>query len=670
MKRSVLIFLCLATPALAATAPKYDLFVSKPLTEVFTHLDQSAKKLKNPTAHALKKAYDALQKKQYAKARTLAKPGLTDGLFSDYAHWITATAFQEEAEKQADGKHSKEAGALAAQGLEHFRAVQTGSPYSPMAKPALKALGDAEVLVAYGLKPGKEAVEHFESAFELLTMNNGGVGLLPPEMAVSFAKGCAKASNELCEPWLFRLTEKMDHESDEFKAIAKLIPSIETRSKTTNYASHATQPYHAPDLDFTAFDDAMAATLAGHWSEAKVKLTKFLDEFPKSVYRFRARYWLARANSESRQKDESLKEWASILDDSPMSYYGIISAIGAGAPFDSKIGSVYPIAAERDPSLSASEVYHLKRSEILIAEKANDLAGMDLKEIRPRAVMSSPFVAYLAALNYRAENFPMLMTVLTELIQRNYEGFASEIGLKMIFPISQFDLIKKYAVENGVDPVLVISLIKQESAFDLRAMSGSGAAGLMQIMYFTALETVPGISRTDLLEPEHNIRVGTRYLAQLMKRFHGNIVLSLAGYNAGPNAAERWAREGSKQKYGMLPFIESIPYRETRDYVSSIIRNYFWYSKILKAPQPTSLSFFWKPHGDLPGEIGGPDMKAPPAEPSPLPSPSPTPTPTAPTKSSSPPSASPSPSGSPSASPTYGPSLVPSPSPSRSKNML
>jgi hypothetical protein len=150
-------------------------------------------------------------------------------------------------------------------------------------------------------------------------------------------------------------------------------------------------------------------------------------------------------------------------------------------------------------------------------------------------------------------------------------------------------------------------LIKQESAFDVKANSGSGASGLMQLMNFTAMETLPGIKREQLIEADTNVHAGTKYLSKLLDHFKGNIVLALAGYNAGPGAVDRWVREGIQEKRSMMDFIEAIPFKETREYVGSIIRNYYWYSKLVShAQRPVTLAYFWKPYKELNHEIGTP----------------------------------------------------------------
>ncbi len=601
------LLLALNVSAALAASSAADIPEPKPLDVILKHLDQSLKKTKSPKARSLKKAYDLLQSKQFAKVRASAQAVISDPAFSDYAHWLIASASMEQARLQADDEKLKDAAKSARDAFTHFSAVLNGSPYSPFHKQAARMLGEAQLLIGWGLSPSRESVRAFEDAFERLGVINANSSVLDPGEIEAFAESCKKFPNDLCGPWMTHLAE---HHSP---------PG----------APHATQAYHAPDLDFAAYDDAMAAVFSEKWGDAQEKFQKFTDEFPRSAFRYRARYWLARALREKGKKDEATKSFEQLQKDSPLSYYGMLSSVANSAspygPMDQQIPQIYPAAVESDPAVSAPESYHLKRALIFLAEKSPELAAMELKEVHPRANLSSPFVMYLAALNYRAQNFPSLFAALTELFQREYEGLNSEIGLKMIFPVVEFDHIKKAALESKVDPVLVLSLIKQESAFDAHASSGSGASGLMQLMFATATETSPGVSRSDLLEPARNIAVGTRYLAKLLSKYQGNIVLALAAYNSGPAPVDRWVHEAVKQKYRMLEFIESIQYRETRDYVSSIIRNYFWYSKLLGTPLPKSLSYFWAPYSDLQHEIGGLDLPPPSTTPGESPSSSPSP---------------------------------------------
>ena len=110
---------------------------------------------------------------------------------------------------------------------------------------------------------------------------------------------------------------------------------------------------------------------------------------------------------------------------------------------------------------------------------------------------------------------------------------------------------------NGVDPLLLYSVMHQESSFKSHAISPKGARGLMQLMPGTAIRY--GV--TNIFDPRQNIEGGARYLRFLLDRFDGDVNLALAGYNAG---------EGAVEKYGwQIP-----PYAETQEYVRRISRRY------------------------------------------------------------------------------------------------
>ena len=108
----------------------------------------------------------------------------------------------------------------------------------------------------------------------------------------------------------------------------------------------------------------------------------------------------------------------------------------------------------------------------------------------------------------------------------------------------------------NIDPKLVMALIQQESGFNQNAISKVGAQGLMQLMPATA----KSMGVTNAFNPQENIEGGVKYLKGLFDRFNGNTILALAAYNAGPNAVN---------KYNGIP-----PYKETQNYVRSILKNY------------------------------------------------------------------------------------------------
>jgi soluble lytic murein transglycosylase-like protein len=118
------------------------------------------------------------------------------------------------------------------------------------------------------------------------------------------------------------------------------------------------------------------------------------------------------------------------------------------------------------------------------------------------------------------------------------------------------ELIQTASQKYGVDADLLFSVIAAESNFNSRAISRRGARGLMQILPATA--TRLGVK--DIFDPAQNIDAGTRYLRDLMARYQGDLVLTLAAYNAGP---------GAVQRYGRVP-----PYNETISYLRAIRKIY------------------------------------------------------------------------------------------------
>lgn len=126
---------------------------------------------------------------------------------------------------------------------------------------------------------------------------------------------------------------------------------------------------------------------------------------------------------------------------------------------------------------------------------------------------------------------------------------------------------------NSIDPLLLYSIMHQESSFKQHALSYKGARGLMQLMPATARR----FGVTSIFDPRQNIEGGARYLRFLLDHFKGNVALTLAGYNAG---------EGAVMRYGYrIP-----PYRETQEYVRRISRRYSLIRDPLAALKANSVS--------------------------------------------------------------------------------
>src|SRR5690554_5979245 len=150
---------------------------------------------------------------------------------------------------------------------------------------------------------------------------------------------------------------------------------------------------------------------------------------------------------------------------------------------------------------------------------------------------------------------------------------------RFFFPFPYREIIEEKAGNTGVDPRLVAALIYVESKFNHLAVSRKGAAGLMQLLPETgewvARQQGMDFSRDHLFEPRKNLELGIWYLAYLHQIFEGETVLALAAYNAGWPKVKQWLDSGRWQgRYGDL---HNIPYPETRQYVTRVLRIYYCY---------------------------------------------------------------------------------------------
>lgn len=152
-------------------------------------------------------------------------------------------------------------------------------------------------------------------------------------------------------------------------------------------------------------------------------------------------------------------------------------------------------------------------------------------------------------------------------------NFWDEITVR--FPLAYREEVFKIAGDTQVEPTLIYAIARQESAFDAEAQSPVGAMGLMQLMPKTALYTakksgIKHAQKGQLLDAEHNMRLGSHYLNHLLEKFDGNRILAAAAYNAGPHRVNRWLSSEGKERPVDI-WIETIPFKETRHYVQNVL---------------------------------------------------------------------------------------------------
>jgi soluble lytic murein transglycosylase len=157
---------------------------------------------------------------------------------------------------------------------------------------------------------------------------------------------------------------------------------------------------------------------------------------------------------------------------------------------------------------------------------------------------------------------------------------------RLSYPTYYADLVVPEAEAHGLDPLLVFSIIRQESLFEGLAVSSAFANGLMQIIPATGGEIAgalnwPDYSTADLYRPYVSVKFGTYYLARQRDFFDGDLYAALAAYNGGPGNAIDWnaLAQGDPDL-----FLESITLNETRNYLLRVREHLAMYQKLYTQP--------------------------------------------------------------------------------------
>ena len=181
------------------------------------------------------------------------------------------------------------------------------------------------------------------------------------------------------------------------------------------------------------------------------------------------------------------------------------------------------------------------------------------------AIITNGSSVYADIYMYIDENGVMHFTNAPTSNEHEYKIYIKEKAAvsKKFYSTDKYDhFIADAADQTGVDSRLLKAMIKAESDFDPRAVSSKGAMGLMQIMP----ENFKMLNIENPFDPWQNIRAGAEYFQKMYERFNGKLALSLAAYNAGPTAVDRYKR---------IP-----PYQETEEYVRRVMRYYRTFKKL------------------------------------------------------------------------------------------
>ncbi|RUR28172.1 transglycosylase SLT domain-containing protein [Vreelandella nanhaiensis] len=272
----------------------------------------------------------------------------------------------------------------------------------------------------------------------------------------------------------------------------------------------------------------------------------------------RWQYWLARANEQLGNQEAATARYRQAATD--RSFYGFAAA--------EKIGQPYQLNLERNHFDEASREYTaqlpvVQRTEALLRIGEDGLAN---SEWLYAVQNSSPQQARALA------DYADHQQWHARLVQTTIAGGMWD-ALDWRFPQAYRDSFMHWGRQTGVDPYLLMAITRRESAYNPVALSPAGARGLMQLMPGTASLVSRQLGIADpgpygILEPELNIRLGSTYLRDKLNRYQGNRLAAAAAYNAGPGRVDQWLGSGM-ESFDL--FVESIPFRETRDYVQAVL---------------------------------------------------------------------------------------------------
>lgn len=296
---------------------------------------------------------------------------------------------------------------------------------------------------------------------------------------------------------------------------------------------------------------------------------RMYDAVSTPVSLARGAYWLGRAYMADGRTAEAT-HWYRTAAQYDSVFYGQLAAGEIGLP---TVSSLVP-----SPNLPPEAVAAFERNELAqVVHVMVQLGQMDRAE---------QFLQRLAAQHddpiSRVMTSRLALSLGEQQIAVRLAKQALRDGLLLTdaaFPMQPID-----TADRRVDPALVLGLIRQESEFNMRAVSGSGALGLMQLMPATAdgVARKLGVRHTARRLTEdasHNVHLGSVYLADQIERFRGSYVMAIAGYNAGPNRIASWVdklgdpRGGAMGLYRVIDWIEAIPVPETRNYVQRVLEN-------------------------------------------------------------------------------------------------
>jgi len=321
------------------------------------------------------------------------------------------------------------------------------------------------------------------------------------------------------------------------------------------------------------FRAGMISYIQGDRRAAAAEFDSLVARDSNSAEAIAAGYWAGRSYAALGDKAKSRARWRGTIKQDPLSYYAVMSAKRLDTTLVARDthASSYP----RVPAVDSAVARVTSLKDVGMDAEAgfeNDKLFRDAVANPDRVVATA---VALAGGDQASRSIALGKRAIDDI-------GATQANYRLYFPVLERETLISSSRENGLDPVLVAALIRQESNFNPLATSPVGARGLMQLMpdVGRSLASAKGIGpwNPDMLyEPDINIKLGTTHLSALTRKYP-EIVKQLAAYNAGESRVEKWSTKTGASDPEV--FTERIPFVETRDYVRTILRNRAYYQAL------------------------------------------------------------------------------------------
>lgn len=370
---------------------------------------------------------------------------------------------------------------------------------------------------------------------------------------------------------------RIDEEAGNFEKAAALLGEIDAQKVASQDARMKILWYRAWNL-----------RKAGHMKECAEQLAQLIPQETSSTQVARDKFWYAKTLAELGEKEKAEAQYQALIDSDNLGWYSLLAYRELKQPIPS-LGT-----PQRSPAASKSNSAFMPEEKLtfewLLAAGESDLAKKFLDQVTDsrRATYSEGQSLDLLQAYARAGHYQALFTRLYELPAETRKDLL-ESHPELLFPQPWTSLVKTAGSKFDVQTELIYSIMRQESSFNPFARSPADAFGLMQLIPEMAkrAEQTAGIqieSHEDLYVPETNIPLGTAFVHDLLDRWHGSFIPTVASYNASEKAIAGWVR--TRFRGDPLAFIEDVPYEETRNYIKLVMRNFIFYKRLNSGGAP------------------------------------------------------------------------------------